>query len=82
VPIVSGASGYGPAFDARTMVCAGYVDGGVDSCNSDSGGPLLIGGRLAGIISWGKGCGRRGFPGVYTRVSTFADLMRARIEPR
>ena len=30
VPIVSGASGYGPAFDARTMVCAGYVDGGMD----------------------------------------------------
>jgi trypsin len=51
----------------------------VDSCNSDSGGPLIVGDKLAGIISWGKGCGRPGYPGVYTRVASFTDLVRRRM---
>jgi secreted trypsin-like serine protease len=33
------------------------------------------GGRwyLAGIISWGNGCGERFQPGVYTNVKRFSD---------
>src|SRR6059058_2506665 len=30
------------SFDARTMLCAGYPQGGTDTCQGDSGGPLLV----------------------------------------
>lgn len=67
------ASSYGSDFIASDMVCAGYTSGGVDTCQGDSGGPLLIGGVLAGITSWGEGCAQAGYPGVYTRLTTFSD---------
>ncbi|MFD8734486.1 S1 family peptidase [Streptomyces sp. NPDC059618] len=78
VPIVSDsscASSYGKNYVASDMVCAGYTAGGVDTCQGDSGGPLLIGGVLAGITSWGEGCAEAGYPGVYTRLTTFSSLV-------
>lgn len=58
------------------MICAGRFRR--DTCGGDGGGPLLATerGQLTqiGISSWGVGfCGQRRLPGVYTRISTFAD---------
>ena len=61
------------------MICAGKEDlsGGKDACQYDSGGPLIIqrNGKnyLAGIVSWGIGCGRPNLPGVYSRVVTLLE---------
>ncbi|MFF3462468.1 S1 family peptidase [Streptomyces sp. NPDC002619] len=82
VPIVSDSgcrSSYGSDFVQSDMVCAGYSSGGVDTCQGDSGGPLLIGGVLAGITSWGEGCAEAGYPGVYTRLTTFSNLVTTQV---
>ncbi|MEU5362103.1 serine protease [Streptomyces sp. NPDC005925] len=82
VPITSDstcAGAYGSDFVQSDMVCAGYSSGGVDTCQGDSGGPLLVGGVLAGITSWGEGCAEAGFPGVYTRLTTFSNLVTQQV---
>ncbi|MEV5378767.1 serine protease [Streptomyces nondiastaticus] len=64
-------------------ICAGYLDqGGVDTCQGDSGGPMFrkdgAGAWIqVGIVSWGQGCARPQYPGVYTEVSTFAADIRS-----
>ena len=54
--------------------------GGKDSCDGDSGGPLIcdIEGSavLVGVTSWGGLCGYSGHPGVYANVHFFADWIR------
>ena len=66
---------YNPDFIYDQHICAG--DQGVDGCVGDAGGPLMVsdGGRwyLAGVASWGTGCARDGYPGVYTELSYFTD---------
>lgn len=48
------------------MFCAGTE--GLDSCQGDSGGGLVVNGYLVGVISTGYGCGTKLFPGVYTSI--------------
>src|SRR5690606_22278407 len=73
------ASWYGTAFDAPSMVCAGFALGGIDTCQGDSGGPLWRPGLQVGITSWGVGCAAPNKPGIYTRLSTYAPWIRSHV---
>ncbi|KAM9221810.1 ovochymase-2 [Dugong dugon] len=68
----------------QTFLCTGFPDGGRDACQGDSGGSLMCRNKkgtwtLAGVTSWGLGCGRGwrnnvdkndpGSPGIFTDLS-------------
>lgn len=84
VPFVSDASckqAY-PELVSGEEICAGLQQGGVDTCQGDSGGPMFRKDNnnawiQVGIVSWGEGCARPNFPGVYTEVSTFAAAIKS-----
>lgn len=84
VPIVSDTecrAAYGESDVEDSMICAGVPEGGKDSCQGDSGGPMACSDTgstyLAGIVSWGYGCARPGYPGVYCEVAYFVDWVAA-----
>ncbi|KAF7242815.1 Ovochymase-1, partial [Varanus komodoensis] len=74
-----------------SMLCAGFPDGGKDACKGDSGGPLACRRAsgtwaLAGVTSWGIGCGKgwltnetrnggRGSPGIFSKVDKLLDFI-------
>ncbi|XP_049705535.2 trypsin CFT-1 [Helicoverpa armigera] len=63
------------------MICAGILDvGGKDTCNGDSGGPLLYGNLVVGVTSWSWGCAEPTWPGVYARVANYTDWIEAKIQ--
>ncbi|XP_070612522.1 ovochymase-1 isoform X1 [Erythrolamprus reginae] len=75
----------------KSMLCAGFPDGGRDACKGDSGGPLACRKAsgtwtLVGITSWGIGCGKgwlsdkrvngsRGSPGIFSKVNELLDFI-------
>ena len=76
VPIVSQSTCrkvYGTDLTQR-MLCAGGKN--ADTCHGDSGGPLACQNSnrfyIAGVTSWGRGCAKGGYFGVY------ADVMELR----
>lgn len=83
---------YGRSLSPKKIVpeqlCAGG-ERGKDSCNGDSGGPLMgfykdSKGRayyyLAGVVSFGPHeCGLEGWPGVYTRVSQYIPWIQTKL---
>ncbi|MBZ4416188.1 serine protease [Myxococcus sp. RHSTA-1-4] len=67
------------------MLCAS-APGTKDTCQGDSGGPLLMttsDGKVVqvGITSFGIGCARPAFHGVYTRVSSFRKWIDDPLSP-
>jgi secreted trypsin-like serine protease len=86
VPITTDAvcGGAYSDFDPKTMICAGFPQGGVDTCQGDSGGPMFgrTGAgvlRVVGSTSFGEGCARPNKPGVYARVgdTTLREWIRS-----
>lgn len=77
---------YGASYNSTYQLCAGVLAGGLDACQGDSGGPLVanvgLGPQLVGIVSAGTGCALAGFPGIYTRVSTYAGWILGYLAPR
>lgn len=79
---VAGPCGqYGSFYHADSEECAGFPPGPTDSCQGDSGGPLTATAQTAdrvavGVVSYGVDCGRPGYPGVYTRVASFANWIQ------
>lgn len=63
----------------ENMICAGKADGSIDACSGDSGGPLSCYVKergvwvVAGVVSFGRGCGQPKQPGVYTKISAFIE---------
>jgi secreted trypsin-like serine protease len=85
VPFVSDSTcnapnSYNGQVIAAQEICAGFAAGGTDTCQGDSGGPMFrkdsAGAYIqVGIVSWGNGCARPNYYGVYTEVSTFASAI-------
>jgi secreted trypsin-like serine protease len=93
VPIMSNdecSDSHGLLFKGDAMLCAGVLasaadaDDGVDVCNGDSGGPILV--RTGeewtqvGITSWGFECGSHEFAGVYTRIANYAPWLESSLD--
>ncbi|XP_043217975.1 phenoloxidase-activating factor 2-like [Amphibalanus amphitrite] len=75
---------YSPDEIDSDAICASGANqlGVQDACQGDSGGPMFHqkNGQFAqtGVVSWGRGCGRASYPGVYARVSKFANWVVAK----
>ncbi|KFP79966.1 Acrosin, partial [Acanthisitta chloris] len=60
-------------------LCAGYPRGGADTCQGDSGAPLVCKDStddsfwLVGIASWGKDCSGVKRPGIYTSTQPYQE---------
>lgn len=75
---------------SETQICAGGTIG-EDSCNGDSGGPLMsveaVRGNppayyIIGVVSFGSTiCGSTPQPGIYTRISYYIDWILNSIQP-
>ncbi|XP_019821370.2 serine protease 55 [Bos indicus] len=66
----------------KNMLCAGYENESYDSCQGDSGGPLACtqeSGKKwyhVGIISWGRSCGLKNTPGIYTLLENYHSWIK------
>lgn len=74
---------YGGLYDPINQICAGLPQGGVDACQGDSGGALVIalptGPAIAGVVSTGKECAQVNFPGLYARVTTYLPWIQSSV---
>lgn len=65
----------------KGFICAGGEEG-KDACKGDGGGPLVCVTssktfQLAGVVSWGIGCGQKNIPGIYVNIPYYVDWIRS-----
>lgn len=53
---------------SENMICTGGMTGDLDTCQVDTGGPLILGDKIVGIASWRIGCTQEKRPRVFTSV--------------
>lgn len=69
------------------MFCAGFFEGGRDTCLGDSGGAFVMEDEVSrrwavfGLVSWGgpEECGSRRVYGVYTRVAKYVEWIESHL---
>jgi secreted trypsin-like serine protease len=75
---------YGDGLITAANFCAGDKAGEHDTCQGDSGGPIFLpdqdGRQLQiGVVSWGKGCARPGYYGVYASAAAFTNWIATHV---
>ncbi|VVC37366.1 Hypothetical protein CINCED_3A008244 [Cinara cedri] len=79
-------SKHGVLVDDHKVICAGELGGGKDSCQGDSGSPLMWLSSnqyyLIGLVSFGFRCGEAGYPGVYTRISNYIEWIEDKLNKK
>ncbi|XP_063091029.1 serine protease 55 isoform X2 [Cavia porcellus] len=67
----------------KNMLCAGYQNENYDACQGDSGGALVCTTNdssskwyQVGIISWGRSCGQKNIPGIYTLLAKYVGWIK------
>lgn len=70
------------------MFCAGFYEGGRDTCLGDSGGAFVMEDGASrrwavfGLVSWGgpEDCGSQRVYGVYTRVANYVEWIQSQLD--
>jgi hypothetical protein len=79
-------AGYYEIFSSQ--ICAGFAQGGMDTCSGDSGGPLAFFDgkkwRQIGVTSYGghsgsNPCADKNVYGVYTKISAYKDFIQSHL---
>ncbi|KAM9359736.1 mannan-binding lectin serine protease 1 [Symphorus nematophorus] len=72
----------------NNMFCAGFFEGGRDTCLGDSGGAFVMEDAVSqrwvvfGLVSWGgpEECGSQRVYGVYTRVTKYVEWIQEQLQ--
>ncbi|XP_066601525.1 transmembrane protease serine 9-like [Prorops nasuta] len=70
----------GKPIDVNTALCAYNPEDRAGICVGDEGGPLIIHGKIFGIINWSVVCGTADIPAIYTFVPVFNSWIRTTIK--
>lgn len=64
-------------FDSSSKVFTCIISNiSVSFLQGDSGGPLAYNGKLYGVVSFGMGCARPEYPGVYANVPNLLEFVK------